>query len=122
MTNSMNKMMNLINNGVSVSEAMKAVYKTRKVSIPFNDEDFNIFIVTLSLSTRTTNALMRANLPTLKDAIEHINKKGWNSIRSLGRTSATELYEKIVDIAWEFMNNVQRDDFLLDIDNRNVPR
>ena len=119
MTNSLNTMCNLITNGTPISKAMKQVYKTRKVTIPFNDGDFDIPVTSLKLSNRSTNALMRGGLKTLQETIDCLYKNTWSSIKGFGKESALEVFEKILDVAWDQMDLDKRTELLIQIDARN---
>lgn len=117
-----NTVNNLIKNGLTITEALKEVYTTRKFSIAFNDSDFNIHISELGLGNRAENALLRAGFHTLMDAINHINENGWNSIKTFGKTSAIELYEKIIEVVWDGMNETERMNFLNIVDKQNIAK
>ena len=119
MTNSLNTMCNLITNGTPISEAMKQVYKTRKVTIPFEDGVFDVPVPSLKLSNRSTNALMRNGLKTLEAAIHCLDKNTWSSIKGLGKESAMEVFDKIIDVAWDNMDLDERTELLVQIDARN---
>ena len=119
MTNSLNTMCNLIANGNPISKAIKQVYKTNKVSIPFNNGDFDIPVTSLNLSTRSTNTLMRNGLVTLQMVIDYIDKNSWKSIKTFGEKSASEVFEKILDVAWDNMSIYEKGEFLIQIETEN---
>lgn len=121
MTN-INRTMELMAKGLPISKALETVYRTRRVSFPFDNKNFNVHVEELSLSNRTYNALMRARLSKLDKIIDYIQTNGWNDIKNLGRKSATELYEKILDVAWEHMETEERAEFLLRVDAENDAR
>lgn len=118
MTN-INKTIELIEKGMTVSQALKEVYKTRKLSIPFEDGDFDVEIQSLGFSTRTSNAILRTGARTLQDIIDYINTNGWRRISNFGQSAGTELYEKILDVAWDQMNGERRAALLFDVDLHN---
>lgn len=107
----------MLRSGVKISQALKEVCGSQKISIPFNDGDFDVYLEDLDLSVRSYNALKRHRLNTLNDVIQQFNKHGWNSIKNFGKTCATEVFEKIIDVAWGNMSNPQRAGFLMSIDN-----
>lgn len=120
--NNITKVQNLVNSGLTINEALKEVYSTRRVSIPFNDADFDISIGQLNLGTRANNSLLRAGFKTLMDVINHINEKGWNSIKTFGKNCAVEVYEKIVEVAWDGMTEEEKITFLNNVDMKSVPQ
>lgn len=113
--NKIEKITNLLKDGVKISQALKEVCGSQKISIPFNDEDFDVPLEVLDLSVRSYNALKRSKLNTLNEVINHFTKNGWNSIKTFGRTSATEMFEKIIEVAWNNMSNTQRAEFLMSL-------
>lgn len=116
------KVQNFVNSGLTINEALKEVYAVRRVSIPFNDVDFDIHISQLGLGTRANNSLLRAGFQTLMDAINHINENGWNSIKTFGKNCAVELYEKIVEVAWDGMTEEEKLEFLKNVDMKSTPK
>ena len=113
--NKVDQITELLGRGVKISQALKEVCGSQKISIPFNDEYFNVYLEELELSLRSYNALKRHKLNTLNDVINHFDKKGWNSIKTFGRTSAAEVFNKIIDVAWDNMNTVQKAEFLISV-------
>lgn len=113
--NKIDQITKLLKDGVKISRALKEVCGSQKISIPFNDEDFDVYLEELDLSPRAYNALKRAKLNTLSDAIQQFAQNGWNSIKNFGRTSATEVFEKIIEVAWDNMDIVQKAEFLMSI-------
>ncbi len=120
MTN-INKTCELMAKGMTVSKALKEVYKTRKIQIPFNEDIYDVRVLNINLSNRTANALMRSRLTTLRDVINHVSKQGWNGIKNFGEAAAIETIEKMVDIAWEYLDTEERAEFLLRVDEANKP-
>lgn len=113
--NKIDQITKLLKDGVKISRALKEVCGSQKISIPFNDKDFDVYLEELDLSPRVYNALKRAKLNTLSDAIQQFAQNGWNSIKNFGRTSATEVFEKIIEVAWDNMDTVQKAEFLMSI-------
>jgi DNA-directed RNA polymerase alpha subunit len=105
--------------GAKFSKALKLVYDKRNVCVPCNEELFDVSIDVLNLSTRTSNALMRARLYTVKDVINFIIAEGIKRVRNLGVNSGSELFESILDYSWEHMTNDERTAFLVDAVERN---
>lgn len=115
--NNAEKIKDLLKNGTKISQALKEVCSSQKIYIPFNDGDFNILLEELGLSVRSYNALKRAKLNTLNDVIQNFDKSGWNSIKNLGKVSATEIFEKIIDVAWNSMDDAQKEEFLNSVED-----
>lgn len=117
--NKIDQVIEMLRNGTKISRAIKEVYGNCKLYIPFNDKDFDIPIEELELSTRSNNALMRCRFKTLNDVIQYIDENGWNKIKNFGRTSAAEVFGRIIDVAWDGMNTTQKAEFLISIDEEN---
>ena len=113
--NNAEKITKLLRSGVKISHALKEVCGSQKISIPFNDRDFDVSLEELDLSVRSYNALKRYRLNTLNDVIKYFDERGWNSIKTFGKTSATEVFEKIIEVAWDKMTNDQKAGFLMSI-------
>lgn len=115
--NKIDKIIDLLRGGTKISGAIKEVYGSQKISLSFNEKDFNVPLIELQISNRSYNALKRKGLNTLNDVVEYFNNQGWNSIRNFGKKSATEMFEKFIDVAWENMNDMQKAAFLLSMNN-----
>lgn len=119
MTESMSRTLQLISTEMPISRVLKEIYKTRKVSIPYTEGSLNVPIAKLGFSNRVYYALMRMRFHVLEDVIDYMAENGWNSIKNLGRTSAEEIYEKFLDVAWDKLDIEQRAEFLLRVDAEN---
>ena len=113
--NQINQITRLVRNGVKISAILKEAYGNQKISIPFNDGDFDVPLANLDLSVRSYNALRRHGLVTLDDVIKEFDKHGWSVIKNFGRTSAMEVFEKIIDFAWDNMSDAEKTDFLISV-------
>ena len=80
---------------------------------------FDVGIDVLGLSNRTSNALMRASLFTVKEVINFILEEGIRKVRNLGVSSGVELFEAILDYSWANMTKKDRVSFLIDAVERN---
>lgn len=105
--------------GKKLSEALKAVYNKRNVAMPFGDRTFDVLIVDLNLSKRTTRALLRLELHTINDVIDYAQSHKIIDIKNLGVNSATELLETILDYYWINLPIKERANFLIDVVERN---
>lgn len=103
----------------SLSRALRHVYKKRNVAIPFNDKTFDIEVLKLDVHSRASNALMRSGLKTLNDVIDYAEDHNLGKVKNLGKVSAIEVMETMLDIAWSKMNEDERVAFLIDIVERN---
>ena len=115
------RILNELKAGKTISKALGAVYEKRIVYIPFNDADFDVDVRSLHMSNRSTNALMRMKLKTVYDVAEYAtnNKDGLRDIQQFGKTSIMECMEKILDYYWDHMTVRQRAELLLDLVERN---
>lgn len=105
--------------GKKFSHALSEVYNKRNVVIPFNEEMFNVSLLNLHMSNRTTNALMRAKLRTLNDVLIYNQTRNIMTVKNFAKSGAIELMETIVDYAWNKMNPKERAEFLIDVVERN---
>ena len=115
----MDVIVNKMLEGAKLSQALKEVYTKRNVLIPYNKEDFNISLMDLGMSCRSTNALLRAGLRTLGDVVDYCKARKITDIANLGRNSGVEIFETILDCCWKRMSASERMDFLVDTVERN---
>lgn len=111
--NNVDRIIELLHSGTKIGCALREVCGHQKISIPFNDEIFDVRIEELKLSNRSYNSLKREGLNTLNDVVKHFSTRGWNSIKNFGKKSANEMFEKIIEVAWNNMNDRQKAIFLL---------
>lgn len=116
------KTMELMANGMTISKALAEVYETRKIHIPFKREKMDIPLTELTFSNRIKHCFEAANFKSLIEVIDYIEEHGWIKIRGFGKTSATEVFEKILDVAWEKLNIEERAAFLLLVNDENKAR
>lgn len=105
--------------GTKLSKALKLVYNKRHVYIPYNENIFNVSLMALGMTSRSTNALLRAGLRTLGDVISFCNKHKITEIANVGQSSGIEVFETILNYCWDHMDNDERTDFLIDTVKRN---
>lgn len=109
------KITELLDSGASMGRALRRVCGNKKISIPYDEKIFDMPIEELGLSTRSYNALKREKINTLNDAVHSLENQGWRDIKNLGKVSATEIFETIIDVAWRNMSVVQKRNFLISI-------
>lgn len=105
--------------GSTLSKALSEVYVKRNVAIPYHEGMFNESLLDLNMPARITNSLMRSRLKSIDEVIKYAEENGLNGIRNFGKTSCMELMEYILDAAWEKMSKDERVVFLIDIVERN---
>ena len=115
------RILNELKAGKTISKALGAVYEKRIVCIPFNEADLDVEIYKLKMPSRTTNALMRSRLKTIGDVVEYAdnNRDGLRDIQNLGKTFIMDLMERVTDYYWDRMSVRERAEFLLDVIERN---
>ena len=106
--------------GDTLSKALQRVYNKRNVAIPYDTADFDVEILSLNMSNRTTNALMRAKLVTLGDVIRFCGMEKITTIRNFGHSAGIELFETILNYCWDKMNQDEKTVFLIDTVERNT--
>ena len=118
-----NVMDSIVNNlaaGKTISAALKAVYKTRNVAIPFDDKFKNVSIDKLDISAPVRNTLKRAHLYTIGDIMKFGESIGIQRIRGMGATKGMQMMESILNYAWNHMSMNERTEFLIDTVERNT--
>ena len=111
--NNFEKITELLEGGASIVYALKEVCGNQTISIPFDEDDIDVPLEKLRLSTRSYNSLKREKLDTLKEVVERFGTQGWRDIKNFGKTSAMEIFEKIIEVTWSNMNDTQKKNFLL---------
>ena len=111
--NLMDKVVDELANGKTLSQALETVYTKRYVVIPFNEDILEVSVRDLNISMRTSNALMRAHLTTVKDVIDFSETQGIMNVKTLGKHCGIELFEAILDWSWDHMEKSRRVDFLM---------
>ena len=79
----------------------------------------NESVMNLGMTSRSTNALLRAGLRTIGDVIDFCNTNKITKIVNLGRSSGIEVFEAILDYCWNHMSHEERVSFLIDAVERN---
>lgn len=115
----MDVIVNKMSEGAKLSQALKEVYTQRHVLVPYDPDNFNISLMDLKMSRRSTNALLRAGLRTLGDVVNYCSKRKITDIANLGQNSGVEIFEVILDYCWQHMSATERKDFLIDTVERN---
>ncbi len=105
--------------GKKLSEALSLVYTKRELVVPCDEGILSIKIPDLMMSNRATNALMRAGLSTIGKLVNYCERQKLTDIRLLGKGSAIEVLETILDYCWGQLSTSDRAEFLLDIAEQN---
>jgi DNA-directed RNA polymerase alpha subunit len=106
--------------GKKLSKALALVYDKRELAVPCDTDILDVKVVDLKMSSRTTNALMRAGLTTIGKVVDYCERQRLTDIRLLGKGSAIEMLETILDYCWEELSNGEKAEFLLDVAEKNV--
>ena len=115
----MDIIVNKIAEGEKFSKVLESVYSKRNVCLPYNEDDFNISIMSLGMTSRDKNALLRANIITLSEVIDFCNNNKITEVSNCGKTSGIEIFETILDYYWKHLDDSKRTAFLIDIVERN---
>lgn len=105
--------------GKKLSKALTLVYDKRELVIPSDTSVLDVKIMDLKMTSRTTNALMRAKLTTIGEVATYCEKKKLTDIQLLGKGGAIEILETILDYCWSKLSKSEKAEFLLDIAERN---
>ncbi len=114
-----NKTMELMANGMSISKALAEVYKTRNVQIPFRKCDLKIPVEDVGFCNRAMRCFDDAKLKTVAQVVDYISKNGYRAFHYLGKATAIDISEHLLDLAWSKLNKVERAEFLLLVDEEN---
>lgn len=121
--NNIHTMENIVDelaHGKTFSQALKTVYSTRYVVIPYDEAINDVNVVDCKMSSRVINTLMRNHLATIGDVIEFCNNDNVMKIRGMGRQGSIELFEVILDWCWNHMGKKAKENFLIDTVERNT--
>ena len=105
--------------GDKLSKALSRVYTTRNVAIPYGTADLNVSVLDVGLSNRATRILIRTKLMTLGDVAEFCQTQKLTNIVNMGKNTAIEVFEAILDYCWDNMSQDERVSFLVDTVERN---
>ena len=89
--------------------------KCVKVSIPFSQKSCDTSIDELDFSVRASNALKRASIFTIGQAIDLIAEDGLLQIRNLGKKTQNEIKTRILAFGYERLTDNEKKCFLYDI-------
>ena len=120
MTNSIEKVMNFVASGSTISSAILQTYSTSKIRFRLNDKICNMSIVDANLDRKLKNGLLRNRITTYGEFINAISNK--QPIRGMGKISLKRIFCQIVNTAWNNMDINERALFLLDVDERNTAK
>lgn len=119
--NCMDRVVDELAKGKTISEALESVYYKRKVRVPIRDNITSIKIEDLGLAGRTTNAIKRAHLNTIGDVVEFVERgRNMTDIPALGRVSIRDFMEAVLNHSWNLMSLQEKVDFLMTTVERNV--
>lgn len=115
----MDIIVNKMAEGDKLSKALQSVYSKRNVAIPYKEDNFEVQVTELGLSSRSMRALIRTKLMTLGDVVEFCKGHKITEIANLGKSSGIEIFETILDYCWDHMSQRDRVSFLIDTVERN---
>ena len=102
-----------------VAALYEAFGKCVKVSIPFSQKACDTSIDELDFSVRASNAMKRASIFTIGQAIDLIADDGLLQIRNLGKKTQNEIKTRILDFGYSRLTEAERKRFSYDIVERN---
>ena len=117
--NAMRTIINELEAGKTISNALKTVYTKRNVCIPYVDEVFNVDVRDLGMSGRVTNTLLRNHITTINEAIQANEKQPLKSMRGIAAGLCTEFFETILNYSFDCMSADAKALFLIDVVERN---
>ena len=93
--------------------------KCIKVSVPFSQKACDTSIDELDFSVRASNALKRASIFTIGQAIDLIADDGLLRIRNLGKKTQNEIKTRILVFGYERLTELEKKCFFYDVVERN---
>ena len=105
-------------NGVVVA-LYGAFGKCVKVSIPFSQKACDTSIDELNFSVRASNAMKRASIFTIGQAIDLIADDGLLQIRNLGKKTQNKIKTRILTFGYDQLTDVEKKRFFCDIVRHN---
>lgn len=93
--------------------------KCIKVSVPFSQKACDTSIDELDFSVRASNALKRASIFTIGQAIDLIADDGLLRIRNLGKKTQNEIKTRILVFGYERLTELEKKRFFYDVVERN---
>ena len=86
--NTMDLIVSKMAHGKTLSEALHEVYTKRNVGIPYEEEWLDCELTALNMSPRTTSALLRNRLHTIKDVVVYTSCNKITNLSTFVRVSA----------------------------------
>ncbi len=117
--NAMRTIINELEAGKTISDALKVVYTKRNVCIPYVDEVFDVDVRELSMSGRVTNTLLRNHITTINEAIKINEQTPIKGMRGIATGLCTEFFETILNYSFDCMSTDAKAMFLIDVVERN---
>lgn len=117
--NAMSTIINELNSGKTISDALKVVYTKRNVCVPYVDDVFDIDVRDLGMSGRVTNVLLRNHITTINEAIQANEKTPLKEMRGIAAGLCTEFFETILNYSFDCMSSDAKALFLIDVVERN---
>lgn len=115
----MNLIIKTLEEGKTIAQTIRLIFKNPSVAIPFSNNMLDTSVTELEISVRTHNALLRNHIYTISDVIEFNKRNGITKAKGLGKGSAIDLFESILNWCWMQMTNDERMNFLIDTIERN---
>ncbi len=116
----------IVNELIKLSErfgVVEALYgllgKSVSVRVPFSRKGCDTSIDELEFSVRAGNALKRAGIFTIGEAIDLIAAEGLLQIRNLGKKTQNEIKTRILVFGYQQLNENEKKRFFYDVLDKN---
>lgn len=93
--------------------------KNVKVTLPFSQKSCNASIDELDFSVRALNALKRASIFTVGEAIDLIANDGLLAVRNLGKKTQSEIKTRIMVFGYEQLTENEKRQFFRTVSEAN---
>ena len=114
-----NELLKSANENVIITNLYGVFGKCIKVSVPFSQKACDTSIDELDFSVRASNALKRASIFTIGQAIDLIADDGLLRIRNLGKKTQNEIKMRILVFGYERLTDLEKKRFFYDVVERN---
>ena len=114
-----NELLRSANENGLITTLYGAFGKNINVSIPFSQKACDTSIDELDFSVRANNAMKRASIFTIGEAIDLIADDGLLRVRNLGKKTQNEIKTRILAFGYDRLTEMEKKCFFYDVVDKN---